>query len=947
MSELRTSVTHLSAIDVLFPGPGEAVHVENGPVLAFALDPDGRRISLATLESGQTAAGCSSLPDGTRLLLTGLPGTSVRLTDVNDIEAKNLNEWVRVIGLSITHQRRPRELVIVTDTEAQVDEGAVFAMPIEGEGEIGWASVTAGQVRLCDVTEPLLTAEAPALPVSRDPWLTAHSDSTLTLQVGTNDAYDWSAGLDLLGRLSLSAAIQRQHALDEAIGERITKGADVSELAVQSSVDLLAASVGGELRVPTLGDAHESARFAAAVTVAQADGLEVTDKSLQVAEREVETGRDAVIAVADSCGARSRAVNLHDGWRTREGRSLIAQITDAEHAEPHHHVVALVWKRRGWVCIDAQTGTETPVDDALAARLAPEVIELLPVLPTRPTTIRDVLRLAFRGSSRDVTVVAITTILIGLVSFFTPYLLGQLATLFTSDAKGSAYVALFGALIIIAFAGAAWQLVRSRAMLRARSRAVGIASGALWERSMRQPASWHDRHKLGDRMAQANAVTNSSAVMSDDILARLLDATAVVGTIIAVATTNTALLISILLLVLVQIGITALLVHVSASRATNRIDASAAATGRLLELMRAVNRIRVAGAESRVFLRWAHLQARFTRADQSLRRISMAQGVIIAVWPIISLLVIVFVSAVSGATFGQFITAQTASAIAAASVAAASIAASSAIVARRTLDKAEPLLQAVPESGADGTQPGLISGGIDIRDLVFRYAPGLAPALDSVSLAVKPGEHVAIVGPSGCGKTTLMRVILGLANPDSGVILIDGKNMATLNRPAVRRQIGSVLQSSQLLAGPLRQNIDMGRGLTTEEVWEALDAASMGADVRAMPLGLDTPIADGAETISGGQRQRILIARALAANPRMLILDEATSALDNLTQAAVIESLQNLRLTRIVVAHRLSTIREADRIIVMDAGRVVDEGTYEELFARPGAFREMALRQQA
>jgi ABC-type bacteriocin/lantibiotic exporter with double-glycine peptidase domain len=135
--------------------------------------------------------------------------------------------------------------------------------------------------------------------------------------------------------------------------------------------------------------------------------------------------------------------------------------------------------------------------------------------------------------------------------------------------------------------------------------------------------------------------------------------------------------------------------------------------------------------------------------------------------------------------------------------------------------------------------------------------------------------------------------------------------------------------------------------MTTPEVWKALDDASVGADVRAMPMGLDTPVSDGMGTISGGQRQRILIARALAGSPRILVLDEATSALDNITQAAVVESLENLRITRVVVAHRLSTIRHADRIIVLEGGKVVDEGTYDELYAREGTFREMALRQQA
>jgi ABC-type bacteriocin/lantibiotic exporter with double-glycine peptidase domain len=216
-----------------------------------------------------------------------------------------------------------------------------------------------------------------------------------------------------------------------------------------------------------------------------------------------------------------------------------------------------------------------------------------------------------------------------------------------------------------------------------------------------------------------------------------------------------------------------------------------------------------------------------------------------------------------------------------------------------------------------------------------------------VSLTVIPGEHLAIVGPSGCGKSTLLRILLGLQDAESGSILVDGKDLNSLDRPAVRRQIGSVLQSSQLISGTIRANLDMGRGFTTEQLFDALTMASIADDVRDMPLGLDTPVSDGGGTISGGQRQRLLIARALTGNPRMLVFDEATSALDNITQAAVVDALERLRLTRIVVAHRLSTIRRADRIIVMDAGRIVDSGTYDQLVDRPGPFRDLALRQQA
>jgi len=190
-----------------------------------------------------------------------------------------------------------------------------------------------------------------------------------------------------------------------------------------------------------------------------------------------------------------------------------------------------------------------------------------------------------------------------------------------------------------------------------------------------------------------------------------------------------------------------------------------------------------------------------------------------------------------------------------------------------------------------------------------------------------------------------MRILLGLEDPESGVIAVDGQDLSVLDRPSFRRQVGSVLQSSTLLPGSIRDNVDMGRGLTMSEIWQALEWACVADDVREMGMGLETPVVDGGGTVSGGQRQRILLARALACNPRMLVLDEATSALDNVTQGSIVDYLENLRLTRIVIAHRLSTIRTADRIIVIAGGRVAQQGTFEELTAQPGHFADLVKRQ--
>ncbi|MXW35928.1 MAG: ATP-binding cassette domain-containing protein, partial [Chloroflexi bacterium] len=217
--------------------------------------------------------------------------------------------------------------------------------------------------------------------------------------------------------------------------------------------------------------------------------------------------------------------------------------------------------------------------------------------------------------------------------------------------------------------------------------------------------------------------------------------------------------------------------------------------------------------------------------------------------------------------------------------------------------------------------------------------------LQDVSFTARPGEFIAFVGPSGSGKSTLLRVLLGFEQPDSGSVYFDGQDFSRLDVQAVRSQIGVVLQSGRVMAGDFFTNIVGASAHTIEDAWEAARMAGLAEDIEAMPMGMHTVVSEGANTLSGGQRQRLLIARAIVSKPRVVFFDEATSALDNRTQAIVSRSLERLNATRVVIAHRLSTIVNATRIYVMEHGRVVQSGRYQDLIAREGPFAELAKRQ--
>ncbi len=263
------------------------------------------------------------------------------------------------------------------------------------------------------------------------------------------------------------------------------------------------------------------------------------------------------------------------------------------------------------------------------------------------------------------------------------------------------------------------------------------------------------------------------------------------------------------------------------------------------------------------------------------------------------------------------------------------------------MERIRPIYEQEVETKEAASLPGRLSGGVEVNHLDFSYADDETRVLNDISLKIEPGEFIGIVGASGCGKSTLLKCLLGFESPSKGKIFYDNKDVDTLDKCELRKQLGVVLQDGQMVVGNIFSNVTLAAPhLEPSDVEDLLDEVGMREDIEKMPMGIFTAISEGGGTLSGGQQQRILIARAIANNPSIVFFDEATSSLDNITQEKVCEKLGERNMTRVMIAHRLSTVRKCDRIFVMDKGSIVEEGNFEQLMEKKGIFYELAKRQE-
>jgi len=378
-----------------------------------------------------------------------------------------------------------------------------------------------------------------------------------------------------------------------------------------------------------------------------------------------------------------------------------------------------------------------------------------------------------------------------------------------------------------------------------------------------------------------------------------------------------------------------------------RLQASSASGGVNYAIISGIQKIRLAGAEKRAFAKWSKNYKKTAKAVYDPPFIAKITNIL----PNLIILFFMLLYFKTAAASGLYLEGYYGFDLVYEAVNAAFLVLYREIMrfaqSAASFEIARDIFETEPETSGSQKPVSKLRGKIEVSHLSFRYDPGQPFLYQNLSLQINPGEYVAIVGRSGCGKSSLIRLLLGFEKPEKGAIYYDGVDMKKLDLKSLRRRIGTVLQNGKLFVGDIYYNIIISAPwLTMEDAWEAAEIAGIAEDIRRMPMQMRTLLSEDQGGLSGGQRQRLIIARAVASKPKILIMDEATSALDNLTQKKVTDALSGLKCTRIIIAHRLSTVKNCDRILVLDQGKIAEDGTYEELIRKNGIFAELVSRQQ-
>lgn len=642
-------------------------------------------------------------------------------------------------------------------------------------------------------------------------------------------------------------------------------------------------------------------------------------------------------------GIASRNVRLEENWYKNASGPMLGTL------KADGSAVALIPGRvSGYKYRDFKTGKAVRINRRTRKRLDAEAVCFYPPLPQRALTVGDLVRYT-AGLLRGADVILFILILAAsvLLGLLTPLMTKQLFGPVLESGETKPLLALFGFMVSYSVCRICFSACQALTGSRIATRQNVSVQAAVMNRILSLPAAFFKNHAAGElsqRAAQIQSICGSLVTSVAVTALTSVFSLTYIGQVFAFAP---ALVVPSILITLATVALSLLTTVSQARVARKQLELSAKTSGLTYATIRGIQKIKLAGAEKRMFSRWARLYAREAELDSNPPLFLKLSGTIRLTISLTGALFLYAMAVKSGVSVPDYYAFNASYGMASAAfMSLASIATTVAGI-RPALESVRPILEAVPEQTGQKQFVTSLSGAIELNRVSFRYDESMPYVIDDLSLRIQPGEYVAVVGATGCGKSTLMRLLLGFETPQKGSIFYDKRNLKNLDLESLRRRIGTVMQDSRLFLGDIYSNITLtSPNMSLDDAWKAAEIAAVADDIREMPLGMSTLVLEGQGGISGGQRQRLLIARAVATRPKILMFDEATSALDNIAQKKVSQAIDGLKCTRIVIAHRLSTVCRADRILYLENGKIAEEGTYDELLKKNGLFAALVERQR-